>query len=139
MFTQSCFIQLSIQNNEFYLTHKLEELGYKPGIENYGSGKPVYLIVKTDGAYYYATTISLYTNDWGINCIENEKLFLALASLRNDTDYNQWMICKYLYKYPGYQDVKINDWVLCKEDKCIPLMLGHFKKATVKEIMQHFK
>lgn len=136
MFTQSCFIQLNCQTNYWEIIKELKKIGYKKSTDCFPHHQ---YIICINGEIKTSESISLYLNDWGINCIDNKKLFLALASLRDDTDLNQWMICKYLYKYSGYLDVKIGDWVLCNDEKCLPLLLGHFKKATVKEIKEHFK
>ena len=75
--------------------------------------------------YFLKTTTS-------IDCETNEELFLALAALRDDTNANQWLT-----------DGKI--WGNFDEDSFLhPIQIinylqskGH--KATVEEIMEHFK
>ena len=94
-FIQPCFIQLQHNFDVLWIIDKLDALGYKPSIEQYGmkeGSESTYIICKSDGSYHYAYSISYFANDWGINCINHIGLFLALASLRDDTDFNQWFI-----------------------------------------------
>lgn len=68
-----------------------------------------------------------------IDCGTNEDLFLALASLKDNTDKGQWFV------YDGYnlQDYYIqhNDWYICHFNHNLP----NAHKATVDEILKHFK
>ena len=86
-----------------------------------------------------------------IDCGTNEDLFLAIAALRDDSDYMQWFVSK------GWKDGfgNITDkWVLCTENtleelgvinnspntynrKKYPQFGWH--KATVQELIEHFK
>ena len=126
MFTINCFIQGSpmyIQR----LADKLEKIGYKWG-NDYGCGDRIYLIAK-DGTYHYASTLSLYTNDWGLACQCNEDLFLALASLRNDSDKNQWFVSEF-----G------QEWFLSDTDFCVKRIVSsdRWNKATMEQIVKRF-
>jgi hypothetical protein len=64
-----------------------------------------------------------------------EELFLALAALRDDTDKNQWFVNNK------------NDWYKCLDDKFIEetanwvlcASIENWHKATVEEIIEHFK
>ena len=90
----------------------------------------------------------------GVNCGDNEDLFLAIAALRDDTDINQWFI------FPDKIDGDPNNpdhypliikpgWFLAKEDGFTasrneaiyagenPINLP--RKATVQELIDHFK
>lgn len=133
MFTQPCFIQLQNSVDVRLVIDKLNNLGYKPCIHQYGlqaGSESTYIICKSDGLYYFAYSISYYTNDWGINCIDNKELFFALAALRDDANENQW-----------FTDGEI--WVHLLEDyQCVPLVnyiLSKGHKATKEEIIEHFK
>jgi hypothetical protein len=68
-----------------------------------------------------------------IDCGTNEELFLALSSLKDDTDKGQWFV------YDGYNPpdyyIQNGDWYRCGFEHNIPN--GH--KATVEEILKHFK
>ena len=66
-----------------------------------------------------------------IDCGENEELFLALATLRDDNDYMQW----FTDGKSWYQD-KVNDIEVLKYGAGKPI---DFHKATVEEIIEHFK
>ena len=127
MFTQSCFIK----KNTPELRKKLEELGYEYNGRDTASwgASALYCF---DGKYYevYPAKPSRYHSI--VDCGTNEELFLALAALRDDTNENQWLT-----------DGKI--WGKFGEDLSlypIPIInylqsKGH--KATVEEIMEHFK
>ena len=70
-----------------------------------------------------------------IDCGTNEELFLALAALRDEIDRNQWFV-----------NTK-NDWYLCKDNKfreeiadwLLSTSADNWHKATVEEIIEHFK
>lgn len=68
-----------------------------------------------------------------IDCGTNEELFLAIVALRDDTDKNQWFTDGYL-------------WFKCGDEMCdetIEYYLNKygrkFHKATVEELINHFK
>lgn len=78
-----------------------------------------------------------------INCIGNSKLFLAIAALRDDSDYMQW------FAYG-------NEFILCDREDWIDMistlccggnynydkngeLSNLFHKATVNELIEHFK
>lgn len=95
MFTQSCFIR---KNNE-NLIKKIEELGYTTStICKSGSNIATSSIV---GKYSIISDWQLnsdnphitWNNDHRIDCGTNEELFLAIAALRDDSDYMQWFVC----------------------------------------------
>ena len=121
MFTTPCFIR----KNTPELKKKLEELGYKMNLIYLPNEHNLYI---GSGVYSSANFIDNYYLD----CGTNEELFLALAALRDDTDKNQWLT-----------DGKI--WGKFGEDSFLnPIQIisylqskGH--KATVEEIMEHFK
>ena len=127
MFTQYCFIR----KNTTELRKKIEELGYKmnliysPNEQNLYIGRGVYSSANFIDNHY-------------LDCGTNEELFLALASLRDDTDYMQWFVNK-----NGYFE-------MCFNDKVENYLCGHgirkyrqidetYHKATVEEIIEHFK
>ena len=91
-FCQQCFIR----KNTLELRKKLEELGYEPnGYECFWEDNSRYIITTIDnqGYSYYTLCIKdscLLENELFIDCEDNEELFLALAALRNDSDYMQW-------------------------------------------------
>ena len=121
MFTQSCFIK----KNTPELRKKLEELGYTYNgrdTESWGASA----LYCFDGKYYevYPAKPSRYHSI--IDCGDNEELFLALAALRDDSDYMQW-----------FTDGKL--WEKSNSDLPSHYMQLEGHKATVEEIIEHFK
>ena len=167
-FTTPCFIR----KNTPEIRKKLEELGYS--YTQNGSGEwfiPIeeltYLVT-----YTYPTIVSYqgcngYWNEYNVDCGTNEELFLALAALRDDTDYMQWFIFPktQIKRMPGcfgqtvgmdghYQEIIGYDWIQYNmDDKKLSekiesglsmcccdeekKFIPH--KATVEEIIEHFK
>lgn len=161
-FLQNCILR----KNSKEIAKALIEMGYHTyDIKEYG-GCPEYwsIVVEVDIAYagiWNNMPNNNIINDF-IDCGDNEKMFLALAALRDDSDLYQWFVypkIKYI-KLPGYfpqmvgmdgteriiegyewhvsyrndLTIRINDAIKCGED---PKFLPH--KATVKEIIDHFK
>lgn len=131
-FTTSCFIR----KNTPELRKKLEKLGYK----NYGNPFQITddskLITTIDGEY---VPYNVPLDDSFIDCGTNEKLFLAIAALRDDTDDSQWFV------YPPE-----NSWFICVDDdinyarenirESVQAAWFHCShKATVEELIKHFK
>lgn len=128
MFTQSAFIR----KNTPELREKLKYIGYMESPIFDPDAKFLYTI-----SGQYDSTDSLFNiNDliqgWcSIECL-NENLFLALAALRDDSDYMQWFIWD-SPKDTGKKWKKYDDnpnWNWWKYE-------AH--KATVLEIIEHFK
>ena len=125
-FTTPCFIR----KNTPELRKKLEELGYR----KYGNPFQITdyskLITTIDGEY---VPYNVLLDDSWIDCGVNEDLFLAIAALRNDIDIHQW-----------FTDSK--EWFQCRflkvgmhySDKP-EILFERWHKATVEELMEHFK
>lgn len=128
-FTTPCFIRKNTQE----LRKKLIELGYKSS-----------RVIDDNEELCLATGLNKYThitNDmfdskdphitWNcagrIDCGTNEELFLALAALRDDTDKFQWFISP-----EGI-------WVYNKDNDSILEVSLKWRKATVYELIEHFK
>ena len=141
-FTTSCFIR----ENTLELRKRLEALGYKPllsiedgeclstasNLENYHS-IPVALFDDKDS---YRT----YDCAGRIDCGTNEDLFLALAALRDDTDNGQFFVFEERFVSRINPDVIIEKGTLlkcCMDKWRMPYFPFH--KATVKELIEHFK
>ena len=115
MFTQKCFIR----KNTPELVQKLEDIGYKALFSaRNGYGEYLYAFNGTIvGGEYNA-----YNEKTGfVDCGTNEELFLAIAALRDDSDRFQWFVdpCGYWHFNP--------------------ILLDGLRKATVKELIEHFK
>lgn len=64
-----------------------------------------------------------------IDCHDNEDLFLAIASLRNDTDEHQWFIMKNKWYLSAVVDFR----------SCFPMKRRYGYKASPKELIKHFE
>lgn len=135
-FTTAAFIR----RNTPELRKKLEELGYK----NYGNPFQITddskLITTIDGEY---VPYNVPLDDSFIDCGTNEELFLAIAALRDDTDENQWFTngeewayhpkteccspCNTVYRTLAFDSIP-------KDTN-----MGNYHKATVEELIKHFK
>jgi hypothetical protein len=137
-FTTAAFIR----RNTPELRKKLEELGYNhptdviederfciatsPANCNY------HIIIK--GAFDDTNPHHTWNCAGRIDCGANEELFLAIASLRDDTDKYQWF-------------TDGDKWIMCPEIKFstywayndIDVNTDTIHKATVKELIEHFK
>lgn len=125
-FIQPCFIR----KNTPELRKKLEDLGYISHIFNNNDANNIY--ADKLGTYI---SVDIENQPYYIDCGTNEELFLALAALRDDTDINQWFTNTNDYWYKCLDNKfskETADWVSCASaDK--------WHKATVKEIIEHFK
>ena len=105
-FIQPCFIR----KNTSELRKKLEELGYTPNsYECFWDDEKRYIITTIDsnGFAFYTLCIKnccVLENKEFIDCGDNEELFLAIAALRDDTDYMQWFMIPHTktVPVPGY-------------------------------------
>lgn len=133
MFTTPCFIK----KNTPELHEKLEKLGYEICRCCYGWGCSGYLY--TTGISVHSTNVDADLED-SIDCGENEGLFLALAALRDDSDFMQW-----------FTD-DLNNFVKCTCDDINSIekekieweyfckgLKGKLRKATPEQLIKHFK
>ena len=151
-FIQPCFIR----KNTPELRKKLEELGYEPSF-SIGKYPEVYKnigVCNFFGSRYYGVSDEeasrpgniddAIKNRGMIDCGDNEDLFLALAALRDDSDVNQWFIAldtMYDENYHGEITVyyEKDEWLLWDYYSFMEDMPSDFRKATVEEIIEHFK
>jgi hypothetical protein len=144
-FITPCFIR----KNTSELRKKLEELGYKP----FGSVK-----YEWDTGWGLSTDnrlgefesfdnngleniIKCESPDYedSIDCETNEELFIAIASLRDDSDVNQWFVMD----VEIYMGINQGDWFIATDrnkGKHIGTQIDpmYCHKATVEEIIEHF-
>lgn len=151
-FIQPCFIR----NNTPELRKKLEGLGYEPSF-SMGKYPEVYkniVVCNFFGNRYYGISDDEATrpgditdaikNRGLIDCGTNEDLFFALAALRDDKPDYQWFIAldtMYDENYHGEITVyyEKDEWLLWDYYSFMEDMPSDFRKATVKEIVEHFK
>ena len=135
MFTTPCFIR----KNTKELRDKLIELGYNRGTDKWhiNDNRKLFAYqypMKDFDTPYFAVGDSLDLTEDGllknkfIDCGENEDLFLAIATLRDDSDFGQLFVMK---------DGRFEFGIISK----VPLgdEFGVDHKATVEELIEHFK
>lgn len=126
-FTTPCFIR----KNTAELRKKLEELGYSDETIRGKKHEGTCLSLFRDGYWNHGDADMVVTDgSYGIDCGTNEDLFLALCALNDENGYMQW-----------YTNGK--DWYMYdrKEPFNIyaPYVVSDYHKATVGEIIEHFK
>lgn len=137
MFTTPCFIR----KNTPELMQKLWELGY----HIYPTCRGIDIINPYIFAHrwYYAQSpigrIEEKKLKW-IDCGENEDLFLAIAALRDDSDYMQWFCDEIFAGSRRFALCKQNSWkeyfTHITDGDCGSYKEWH--KATVEELIEHF-
>ena len=116
------------QNNDFIV------VGYGPYNNKYDTVNTLPSNVS------YHTYDGYKTFDY-MDCGDNEDLFFALATLRDDTDINQWFI--YDSMDCIIEKLRTIDWFSCDENSiedfaCYDSSYLNCHKATVEEIIEHF-
>lgn len=123
MFKHSCFIY----KNTPELRQYLDTIGYKYGGKASKFDQP-YLYCSLDKYFECNSFPARYHRI--IDCAENEDLFLALAALRDDSNYMQW----FTDGEKWFQN-KQNDTEVIKYGAGNPI---NFHKATVEELIEFF-
>ena len=137
-FTQPCFVR----KNTIELRKKLEDLGYT--YSNCDNINLDYIVTFPSTGKYSCFASYHFNNEhfekiWKIkyiDCSDNEELFLALAALRDDTDKNQYFICDKVSVTLGKTYYPC-DYLYYQYGEFFDKQNWH--KATVKEIIKHFK
>lgn len=127
-FIQPCFIRKSPK----YLTERVYRLGGRSGDGFWSSNIRTLLVVEQDRFFClddeWSNAERLIEKGY-IDCCTNEDLFIALSALRDDNDFNQWFISENSEWWKnGHHDQPLNKSSL----------LG-WRKATTKELIEHFK
>ena len=157
VFIKPCFIR----KNTPEIRKKLEELGYKPSYPifqypevfkhiaacNFFGSK--YYGVSDDEVSHHGEIKDAIKNRGMIDCGDNEELFFALASLRDDTPINSfYWFNRRLVKCEDKTEKHTfcNGFVTILKCRCIDdpnVWFGaeeyFLRKATVEEIIEHFK
>ena len=159
-FTQACFIR----KNNPELRKKLEELGHTIcKCCEFEGADWLDIITHKDASYtvhgvgydgefdtiYGTLTQQERFNEFlkttkSIDCGENEELFLALAALRDDTNENQWFITQNTMWDEDYNgEITVyyeeGEWLIWGYYSFMETRPSDFRKATAKEIIEHFK
>lgn len=83
-----------------------------------------------------------------VDCGTNKNLFLAIAALRDDTNENQWFVADSPLSV-SYDDIVGNDHYFTEPKGSMffwdenwmhaTIISGNYHKATVEELIEHFK
>lgn len=134
MFTQPCFIR----KNSPELRKKLEYLGHVYDEDEVFENAP---ITACEEIFIWNAMEDAVLTGF-IDCGTNEELFLAIASLRDDTDKNQWFASNYFdvnMKPDRFVICTINDYKEFFGDCPYTKNYDDYHKATVEELIEHFK
>lgn len=158
-FTTPCFIR----KNTPELRKKLEELRYKLlnsgdttlDAHNYdgkGSHKSIEegraIITFYGNLYGVIYNVDTVTKKGRVDCGTNEELFLAITALRDDTDNFQWFIAEsslsiFFHDAIGddhyFVEPKGSFFLWDIEWQNATIVSGFVRKATVNELIEHFK
>ena len=123
MFTSSCLIR----KNTKELRGKLLEIGLEYKGRDAHVGSP-WLFVNR-GVFYEIYPSRPARHYEIVDCKENERLFLAIASIQDRADTNQWMV-----------NIDTNEWYYSLEDYCYKRFLPcRWNKANIQQLKEHFK
>ena len=135
-FTTPCFIRKNTQE----LRRGLEELGYK-----------MLSPIEYDNlecSDNWVNDIKSLNDCNGIDCGMNEELFLAIAALRDDSNYMQWFITDSILSV-SYDDSIGNDHYFTEPKGIMffwdenwdnaTIIAGRYHKATVDELIEYFQ
>lgn len=140
-FTTPCIIR----KNTTKIRDRLKELGYN--CNPYLGWHNLYTSVFGFAAVYSMSDddINVLSKkiDSFIDCGTNEELFLAIAALRDDTNENQWFTNGEEWAYHPKTECcsPCNTVYITLAFDSIPedTNMGNYHKATVEELIEHFK
>ena len=154
MFTQKCFIR----ENTPLIRNKLESIGASIcGCVEYGIGDCISfnkgIVHKFSFNFEYGETYKptiLKEIENFIDCYHNEDLFIAICSLRDDSEINQFFVLETTVNQWSENCKPVGSFVKCVRDKWFfdfdksgnPSVLSERNisahKATVEELINHF-
>ena len=139
MFTSKCFIR----KNTPELINKLIDLGYVKALsdEEYTESEVYGLIVDQGDIVPLEHPLQedelIFTYNF-IDCDDNEELFIALAALRDDSDYMQWFINDY-----GYCNIccdkNVEDYKSGYGKQMYRIIDETYHKMSAEELIKHSK
>lgn len=144
MFTQDCFLRNVPENIKFSVAVNLMKIGYEPMYMNYANnigGKNMVCEMQT---WHYTDSDN---KPDAIDCGTNEELFYAIAALNDETDKHQWFFSTGWSDFDGKP--LPDKWIKCDQDSLEKFAFVNnspnsysrtmWKKATVDELIEHFK
>lgn len=126
MFVRECLLR-NVGEAKMHVIYELTKRGYSPmymKFENNVGGNNMVC----EGQTWHCTDSD--NKPHCIDCGENIDLFLAIAALRDDTDYMQWF-------------TNGNEWFQNKQNDIEVIIYGpntpiNFRKATINELIEFF-
>lgn len=144
-FTTPCFIRKNTER----LRESLKRLGIRPLLSNErlnAIGDNIKVYHGREAAFSCSYSQELYGHF--LDCGTNENLFLAIAALRDDTNEYQWFVADSPLSV-SYDDIVGNDHYFTEPKGSVffwdinwmhaTIISGNYHKATVKELIEHFK
>lgn len=143
MHTGKAFIRKNTEHLRFVL---LNQLGYIYNSSEHNREKEENILYCVDGKLYSLSTPD-YLSHQIVDCGVNDDLFLAIAALNDEYDFGQWF---YSTGWTDFDGNPIPDkWILCDQISLEKFAYVNnspnsysrdiWKKATVKELIEHFK
>lgn len=144
-FTTPCFIRKNTDN----IRNRLKELGYycNPYLGWHNLCTCMFGIISVY-SWRDDDINALKEIDVLVDCGANEELFLAIAALRDDSNYMQWFITDSILSV-SYSDSIGNDHYFIEPKGIMffwdenwdnaTIISGRYHKATVNELIEHFK
>ena len=144
-FTTPCFIRKNTDN----IRNRLKELGYycNPYLGWHNLCTCMFGIISVY-SWRDDDINALKEIDVLVDCGANEELFLAIAALRDDSNYMQWFIADSILSV-SYGDSIGNDHYFTELKGIMffwdenwdnaTIISGRYHKATVNELIEHFK
>ena len=137
-FIQPCFIRKST----WHLVNMVYKIGGRGGskLDLYLEGAMLLLVCERDQCrsldLEFANASKLIERGY-IDCGTNEELFLAIAALRDDTDKYQWFVNEKM-EFVFCNQSELKHVIDNSYDWC-DYSVSEFHKATVAELIEHFK
>ena len=129
-----------IQKISQQLTDKLNELGYEDCWSGYIHTQEVKTMIFVFDGKWSLSGFPQRAQDEFIDCGTNEELFLALAEYDKKLVRNQWFICQEEYLGNNLRVVPVGEWQKnTSRDKLTYSLKRLWRKATIEEIIEHFK
>ena len=137
-FIQPCFIRKST----WHLVNMVYKIGGRGGskLDLYLEGAMLLLVCERDQCrsldLEFANASKLIERGY-IDCGTNEELFLAIAALRDDSDVYQYFVNeKGMFVFCNQSELK---HVIDNSEDWWDYSVSEFHKATVAELIEHFK
>lgn len=127
-FTTPCYVRIENKGKRKKVCEQLHSVGYKIKVDYTEDINPIVVASKL-GILYDASQFEDVPGF--IDCGINIPIFLALTAMNDSDDKDQWLI-----------RIDTKELYLCKvkKFKCAKnITSGFYRKATVPEIIEHFK